>query len=100
LKRSAGMTNNTLDREHVTLHIRNNPKMFKHLHLFAPPEIYWPELGLTLDEAADYKLLKEIIEHFEQQGNLNFSCLDVVRLLRNRQDLVEMNNFVTRKGDT
>jgi spore coat polysaccharide biosynthesis protein SpsF len=100
LKGSADMTNSPLDREHVTLHIRNNPNIFKHLHLFAPPEIYWPELGLTLDEVDDYELLKKIIEHFAQQYNLTYSCLDVVRFLRSRTDLVEINSSVTRKGNT
>ena len=59
LRRSASMTNNKLDHEHVTLHIRNNPELFSHIHLIAPPEINWPELGLTLDDARDYDLLKK-----------------------------------------
>jgi spore coat polysaccharide biosynthesis protein SpsF len=99
LKRSAAMTGDLLDREHVTLHIRNHPKLFSHVHLVAPPEIHWPELGLTLDESKDFVLLKKIIEYFDPFNPL-FNCLDAVRLLRNRPDWVEINQSVVRKGNT
>ena len=98
LKRSFKMTEDRLDREHVTLHIRNNPILFSQLHLVAPPELYWPELGLTLDEPADYELLKNIIEEIGKVNPL-FSCLDVVRLLRKKPEWVLMNQKVLRKGD-
>ena len=99
LKRSAAMTNDRLDHEHVTLHIRNHPELFTHVHLVAPPEIHWPELGLTLDERSDYELLKRIIEHFDAHNPL-FSCLDAVRFLRQCPELVEINQDVVRKGNT
>ena len=99
LKKSLSMTDELLDHEHVTLHIRDNPKLFTKINFIAPPELNWPELGLTLDERHDYNLLKIIIEHFSQKSIL-FSCLDVVRFLRNRPDLVAINNNVHRKGDS
>jgi spore coat polysaccharide biosynthesis protein SpsF len=98
LKKSSALTADRLDREHVTLHIRNNPKLFPHIHLVAPPEIHWPDLGLTLDELADYKLLKKIIDHFA--ANPVFSCLDAVRLLRQNPVWLEINSDVYRKGET
>jgi spore coat polysaccharide biosynthesis protein SpsF len=99
LKRSAAMTDEPLDHEHVTLHIRNHPELFTHVHLVSPPEIYWPELGLTLDENNDYILLKKIIDYFDQTNPL-FSCLDVVRLLRQKPDWIGINESVVRKGDS
>jgi spore coat polysaccharide biosynthesis protein SpsF len=99
LKRSAAMTSAPLDREHVTLHICNHPELFPHVHLVAPPELQWPELGLTLDEPADYELLRKIIEHFGESNRL-FSCLDAVRLLRANPDWVAINQSVKRKGAT
>jgi spore coat polysaccharide biosynthesis protein SpsF len=98
LVKSFQMTNNPLDHEHVTLHIRNNPEIFNHINLIAPPEMHWPELGLTLDELSDYNLLKFIIEYFEKI-NPKFTCLDVVRFLRKRPDLVKINSDIKRKGD-
>ncbi|MBI5447675.1 MAG: glycosyltransferase family protein [Gammaproteobacteria bacterium] len=99
LKRSAAMTNDSLDHEHVTLHIRNHPELFFPIHVVAPPEIHWPELGLTLDEQADYDLIKRIIEYFGKD-NLHFSCLDVVKLLRKNPDWVALNQHIQRKGNT
>ena len=98
LVKSFQMTNNPLDHEHVTLHIRNHPEIFNHINLIAPPEMHWPELGLTLDEISDYNLLKFIIEYYENI-NPKFTCLDVVRFLRNRPDLVKINSDIKRKGD-
>lgn len=99
LKRSAQMTSDPLDHEHVTLHIRNHPEVFTHLHLVAPPEIHSPELGLTLDERSDYELLKKIIEHFDSHNPL-FSCRDAVRFLRQFPEFAEINKDVARKGNT
>lgn len=99
LKHSASMTKSELDHEHVTLHIRNHPEIFKHLYLLASPEIHWPELELTLDEPKDYELIKKIIEYFEPSKSI-FSCLDIVRLLRQNPDWAAINQSVIRKGDT
>ena len=99
LKRSARMTSDALDHEHVTLHIRNHPEIFSQMHLVAPPELHWPELGLTLDEISDYELIKKIIEYFEPNGLL-FSCREVVQLLQQRPSWVAINQPVVRKGDT
>lgn len=99
LKQSARMTIDPLDREHVSLHIRNHPELFPRVDLVAPPSLCWPELGLTLDEPKDYELLKNIIEYFEPTNSL-FSCLDVVRLLRQMPEWVAINQTVVRKGNT
>lgn len=99
LKYSASLTDNPLDHEHVTLHIRNHPEIFTHVHLVAPPELHWPGLGLTLDEDDDYKLLKKIIEHFGESKRL-FSCLDTIKLLRQKKEWLKINEYVQRKGDT
>lgn len=99
LQRSASMTNDPLDHEHVTLHIYNNPDIFSQLHLVAPPELHWPELGLTLDEPADYELIKNIIEFFGSEQPF-FSCLDVIKLLREKPEWVEINQEVLRKGNS
>jgi spore coat polysaccharide biosynthesis protein SpsF len=99
LKQSAAMTNDVLDREHVSRYLRNHPEIFPHLHLIAPPSLYWPDLGLTLDEHADYLFLRQIIEAMGAE-NLLFSCLDVIRLLHQNPGWLDMNQQVIRKGDT
>lgn len=99
LKHSAEMTDDPLDHEHVTLHIRNHPEIYSHLYLIAPPDLHWPELDLILDEKRDYALLKRIIEHFGD-SNPYFTCREVIALLRNNLDWVAINKDVKRKGNT
>jgi spore coat polysaccharide biosynthesis protein SpsF len=97
LERSAGMVSTTLEREHVTMHIRTNPHLFPPVHLVAPPSLHWPELGLTLDEQGDFLLLKNLIESF---GGQHFSCLDAIRRVRENLHWLEYNDSVKRKGLT
>ena len=98
LEKSLTMTKNALDHEHVTLHIRNNPDIFSHIHILAPPEIEYPDLGLTLDEKDDYSLINNIIEHFGASDRF-FTCLDVIKLLSQNKDWIKINQNVHRKGD-
>jgi spore coat polysaccharide biosynthesis protein SpsF len=83
------------DREHVSWFIRRQPERFRKLHLPAPPELHWPELGITLDEKADYELLKKLYEDLSQR-NENFSCYDIVRYLRANPELLKINQGVQR----
>lgn len=99
LQRSYKMTIDPLEREHVTLHIRRNPEIFKHIYLPAPPNLHWPELNLALDEESDYILLCKIFEYFKD-SKPDFGCLDVVTLLNNTPNWLEINRDVIRKGDT
>jgi spore coat polysaccharide biosynthesis protein SpsF len=82
------------DREHVSWFIRHHPKM-RRVNLPAPQELFWPELGLTLDEAQDYALLKNIVEHFSPE--LYFSCGDILKYLRKNQELLKINQDVARR---
>jgi spore coat polysaccharide biosynthesis protein SpsF len=97
LERSAALTLNPLDREHVTLHICNHPELFRQVCLIAPPDLHWPELGLTLDEQQDYELLKTLIEHFGADRPY-FGCREVIELLRGHPEWAAINQAVRRKG--
>ena len=99
LKKSASMTKDLLDHEHVTLHIRNNPVEFPAINIVAPGALYWPELGLTLDEPGDFLLLEKILERL-YPDNPCFSCKDVIDLVRNNPQWLEFNAKVHRKGDS
>ena len=82
-------------REWITWSIRKNPKIFSHINLIPPQELYWPELCLTLDEYDDYILLKKIILHFKER--LDFNCHDVIELLKDKKGWQKINKNVVRK---
>ena len=81
--------------EHVTLHIRRNPKKYKQMYLLPQKKLSWTELGLTLDEKKDYLLLKKIIEYFGK--NTLFKCEDVINLLNKKKKWIKLNSKVKRK---
>lgn len=99
LKKSATLTSDPLDLEHVSRFIWQHPDIFSQLNMLAPSDLYWPELGLTLDEADDYRLLKKIIETLAPQ-NILFGCADVIALLKKNPEWVDINRKVLRKGDS
>ena len=97
LVRSAEMTDDIADREHVTLHIRNHPELFRHLYLIAPPDLQWPKLRLTLDESSDYELIKRVVEHFVPENPL-FGCRDVIKLLQANPGWLGKDNLKPTKS--
>lgn len=96
LKKSYAMTDDPLDREHVSRHIVNNPQLFPHVYLIAPPSLHWPGLGLTLDEPSDYELIRTLIENLGKNNPL-FGCGDVIHFLRSNPQVLKINDMVQRK---
>lgn len=99
LKHSASVTNHPLHQEHVTMHIVENPALYRHLHLIAPQCMSWPGLGLTLDEPGDYKLISTLMEYFSET-NPAFGCREIIAAIKEHPEWYEYNAFVTRKGYT
>ena len=95
LKKSAKMTSQKYDREHVTSHIMNNPNLFSSLYINAPDILKSSNITVTLDEFQDYVLIKKIIEHFSGL-NENFGCLDIIKLLNKNSSWLEINKDVLR----
>jgi spore coat polysaccharide biosynthesis protein SpsF len=95
LKRSAEMTSDPEDREHVTHHIKRHPEIFVQAYLIGPPDLYWPDMHLLLDTKDDYVLLKRIIEHFGDT-NPHFGCAETLNLLSSRPDWPALNQDVKR----
>ena len=99
LAQSEKITSNSLHREHVSLHIRENPSLFPQANLLAPPSMHYPQLGLTLDEIDYFKLIKAIIENLYPINKL-FGCQDILAFLTKNPDLEKLNEGVKRKGKT
>jgi spore coat polysaccharide biosynthesis protein SpsF len=99
LMKSYQMTNSALDREHVTLHIRNHPEVFRQMYLIAPIGLRFPELSVTLDEPADLEVISAVIENLEASNQL-FGCQEIVQFLNQNQNVAKLNANVLRKGDS
>ena len=56
-------------REHVTLHLRQNPGPFVVKHLTVTGELNRPELNLSLDTQSDYKLFTAIFDKLYAEGS-------------------------------
>jgi len=96
LERVSALTKDPIDRVHVSSYFYRPGSPFSRATLTAPPEVHWPELGLTLDEPDDYRLLCAIADELDQPLE-KFTVLDVVRLLRRRPELLALNEHVRRK---
>jgi spore coat polysaccharide biosynthesis protein SpsF len=99
LRNSASLVTTELEREHVTLHIRNNPNLFSRFDVSAPDHQRWPELGLTLDTFSDLQVLTKIIEALEPE-NPAFDLDATLSFLRANKEVQELNKYILRKGDT
>jgi len=97
LGKSYSLTTSKYYREHVTLYIKHNKKIFDQINIVAPKNLSWSGLGLTLDEHKDYVLLKKIIEYFKNKKNIFFSCEEVIKLLKKKKSWYKINLKVKRK---
>ena len=96
---SFNSTSDELHREHVTLHIRQNPEKYRLLDIAAKKEFEFPELGLTLDTKEDLLLIEKIITHLEPH-DFYFGLAEILNLLETFPEMKELNKDVIRKGDT
>jgi len=96
LEKAASLTKDPMDHEHVSLYIYNHPEIFRLKNVYAPSELHWPELALTLDTPEDYKLIKEVFERLYVK-NPNFLTKDVIELFLRNPELAEINSHIQRK---
>ncbi len=97
LEKSFSMTNDPYHLEHVSTHIVDNPDLFSHVYLIAPPSLTYPEFEFIVDEEDDYKLVKEVIEILGSKNKF-FSCIDMINLLKNNHEIAFKNSRVNRNN--
>lgn len=90
------LTKDPIDHEHVSLYIYKHPERYKLKNLKANGDLFWPELGITLDTQEDYELISDIFEELYPK-NPRFSALDIVKLLHDKPELLEINRHIKRK---
>lgn len=84
------------EREHVTMHIKHNPKMFKILNIVAPKEYRYPNLSVTLDTFEDLEVLR-ILKAQLTEIELN-SYEKITSFLLGNPNINSINAQVMRKG--
>ena len=92
----AKLTDDPDDREHVSLYIYRNPEIFKLQNVSAPPELSWPELGLTLDTPDDLRVIRHVFEALYPLDPC-FDLVKVLELFHTDPSLAEINAHVHRK---
>lgn len=81
------------EREHVTPYIYQHPEIFRLRNVEAPEWATWPDLRLTVDEAADLEMLRQAVEVVGADASLA-NALDA---LRSHQRLVALNAGVSHR---
>jgi len=97
LKIAHSQATDSLQREHTSLFIRQNPTLFKTIHLYAHERDYKPHLGLTLDEYDDLQLISIVARHFYPR--MDYTCSEIISFVE-KSGLDSINRHIVRKGDT
>jgi len=84
------------EREHVTLHIRQNPQIFKTLNIVAPKPYRYPEISVTLDTKEDLEVLRLIAHHFFDVDSP--SHMQIIDFLLANPEISKINSGIERKG--
>jgi spore coat polysaccharide biosynthesis protein SpsF len=97
LRRSAELSQDPVDRVHGSYFIYRHPDLFRLVGWDAPAAMNWPALRLTVDEPADYELVRRVFETLYALRP-DFDTADIVSLLRSKPDWVALNGAVRQKS--
>lgn len=92
----ASITNDPADRENVSLYIYEHPERYRLYNMEAPPEYYHPEYRWTVDTEADIQFITAVYENLYYE-NPSFSIADIMKLLREKPDLLKINAYIKQK---
>lgn len=83
------------EREHVTQYIRKHPEQYI-LKDFVCDIQGIGNLRWTLDEEADYNLIKRIYGYFSAKGKEDFVTRDILEYLKEHPDVMDINSHIGR----
>ena len=84
------------EREHVTLFIYQNPKLFKINFILANGTLRRPDIRLTVDTEEDLLLIREIYSRLKSYGN-HFTTEDVLAIIDRNPYLQSINKHIVQK---
>lgn len=85
------LTQDSNDREHVSLYIWEHPERYRLLHVRPPQELAWPEKFIALDTKEDLEMLRHIYDALSPKNRF-FSAQDIVTYLRAHPEISELND--------
>lgn len=94
LEEVAQKTDNPLDKEHVSRYIYASGE-YRIYTIKAQGDLFWPDLGITLDTREDFELIKSIFEHFKDN---DFTLRDILKLLRQNKEMLNINKNIKRRS--
>jgi spore coat polysaccharide biosynthesis protein SpsF len=89
-------TSDPIDRVHGSYFMYRRPDLFRLAGWKASVDQQWPELRLTVDEPADYELVRRVFEEL-YPADACFNACATINLLRRRPDWVALNSAVRQK---
>lgn len=92
----ARLTNDPVDLIHGSYFIYRRPDIFKITSFKAEDKHHWPDLRLTVDEPADYKLIQMIYQKL-YANNKEFNLSDVIEFLKQNREFININANVRQK---
>lgn len=96
LAETATLTDDIVDRTHVTYYIYKHPEKYQVYNWEAPQELVAPKFRMTLDEESDYRAICTVAEALLPE-HPNFTVADVTNYLRAHPEVVAINNNVRQK---
>lgn len=93
LNKTISLANEEKYREHVTLYMYNHPESFK-IGYVKGNNLYNKDYRLCVDTESDFKLVKLIYEHFNDE---NVSAKDIVEFLDENKEIADINSEVIQK---
>jgi len=96
LKKTNRLTTSSYDKEHVTPYIYKNPKKFKIKNIGLKKKLL--NYRIVLDYKEDFKLISNILKHFNKQIK-DFTLKDIIKYI-NRNPILKKKNSqnVTKYG--
>jgi spore coat polysaccharide biosynthesis protein SpsF len=96
LERIDQLTEDPVDREHVTLYAWEHPELFSihHFQNNLSPQ-YW-DLRLTVDTLEDFELISKIFEEL-YPANRNFGLPEIIDFLERKPEILDINRHVPAK---
>ncbi len=96
LEKVAVLTDDPIDRVHVSYYIYCNPKLFRLNGITANPEVFGPDIRITLDTKEDYEFIQKIFTALHREDSI-FYARDIVKFIKKNPELMNINRHIRQK---